>query len=92
MRVVGIVAHFALRGLVPRENSFYRAPGAKWAQETCAGCPHQRYAAGEPGKVQGRDHVGNVEESYGYRVCGVSVRGKYVLSRNLEYDGGRHVA
>ena len=24
---------------------------------TCTGCPKQQYATGEPGKVQGRDHV-----------------------------------
>ena len=29
-----------------RENSFYRAPGDKWAQETCAGYPQQRYIPG----------------------------------------------
>ena len=50
---------------VPGENSFYRAPGRKWAQETCAGCPKQRYIPGEPGKVQGRDRVGILEGSCG---------------------------
>ena len=59
--------------------------------EACAGRPLQRNATGEPGKVQGRDHVGNVEKSCGYRARGVSIRGKSVLSRNLGYDGGRHV-
>ena len=34
VRVVGIVAHFAPMGSVPGENSFYRAPGGKWAHET----------------------------------------------------------
>ena len=34
VRVVGIVAPFALRGSVFGENSFYRAP----VEETCAGC------------------------------------------------------
>ena len=42
------------------KNSFYRAQGGKWAQETCGGCPKQRYATGEPGKVQGRDSVDTV--------------------------------
>ena len=32
--------------------------GGTWAQETCVGCPQQRYATGEPGKLQGRGHVG----------------------------------
>ena len=32
--VVGIVAPFAPMGPVPGENSFYRAPGGKWAHET----------------------------------------------------------
>ena len=67
------------------ENSFYRAPGEKWAQETCAGYPQQRYISGEPGNVQGRDRVGIVEGSCGYRACGVSIRGKFVLSRNPGY-------
>ena len=58
MRGLGIVALLAPRGVSIRENSFYRAPGGKWAQETCAGCPQQRYATGEPGKVQGWDRVG----------------------------------
>ena len=34
VRVVGIVAPFAPRWSVFRENSFYRAPGGNWAQET----------------------------------------------------------
>ena len=47
--------------------------------------PLQRYAAGQPGEVQGRDRVGIVESSCGYRARGVSVRGKFVLSRNPGY-------
>ena len=53
--------------------------------ETCAGCPQQRYATGEPGKVQGREHVGIVEGSCGYRARGVNIRGTFVLSRNPGY-------
>ena len=34
-------------GSVFGENS----PGHKWAQETCAGCPQQRYIPGEPVNV-----------------------------------------
>ena len=41
---------------------------------------------------QGRDRVGIVEGSCGYRARGVSIRGKFVLSRNLGYKmKGRHV-
>ena len=40
-----------------------------------AGCPQQRYATGEPGKVQGRDRVGIVEGSRWYQARGVSIRG-----------------
>ena len=54
-------------------------------QETCAGCPQQRYVPGEPGNVQGRDRVGIVEGSCGYRARGVSIRRKFVLSRNPGY-------
>ena len=87
VRVVGIVAPFAPWEFDTWENSFYRAPGGKRAQETCAGCPKQRCATGEPGKVQGMDHVGIVEGSCGYRARGVSIREKFVLSRNLGYGG-----
>ena len=40
---------------------------------------------GEPGKVQELDSVGIVEGSCRYRARGVSIRGKFVLSRNLVY-------
>ena len=78
VRVVGIVAPFAPQGAIFGENSFYRAPGGKWAQETCAGCPQQRYTMGEPGKVQERDRVGIVEGSCVYLIHRVSIRGKFV--------------
>ena len=89
VRVVCIVTPLSHRrgGSLFGENSFYRAPGGKWAQETCAGCPQQRYAMGEPGRGQVRDSVGIVERSFGYRARGVSIRGKSVLSRNLGYEG-----
>ena len=78
VQVVGIVALFAPLGVGTRGDFVFRAPGGKWAQE-------QRYATGEPGKLQSRDRVGIVEESCGYRARGVSIRGKFVLSRNMEY-------
>ena len=55
VRVVDIVAHFDHRVLVPGKNSFYRVLGDKWAEKTSDVCPQQRYATGEPGKVQGRE-------------------------------------
>ena len=57
----------------------------KWAPEAYAGCAKELYATEEPGKVQGRDPVGIVEGSYGYRARGVSIRGKFGSSRNLGY-------
>ena len=39
VRVVGIVTPFAPLGVGTRGNSFYRTPGEKLAEETCAGCP-----------------------------------------------------
>ena len=45
----------------------------------------QRYTRGEPGKSQGRDRVGIVEGSCGYGARWVSIRGKFVLSRNPGY-------
>ena len=67
--------------LVLGEKSFYHATGGNRAQGTYAGCAKQRYATGEPDKVQG----GIVEGSCGYRTRGVSIRGQFVLSRNLGY-------
>ena len=67
----------------------------KWAKETCAWCPQQRYATGEPGKSQGRDRVGIVEGS-----CGTGPAGS-VFGGNAFYretwgtrlgGGGCHVA
>ena len=86
VRTVGIVAHFVPRGSVPGENSFYRAPvGGGEDKETCAGCPKQRYATGQLGKVQGRDRVGILERilerSCGYRARGVSIRGNSFYRR-----------
>ena len=48
-------------------------------------CRQQRYIPGETGNVQGRDRVGIVEGSCGYRARGVNIRGKFVLSRNTGY-------
>ena len=42
-------------------------------QETCAGCPQQRYATGASGTVQGPDPVGIVEGSCRYRARKVQV-------------------
>ena len=58
VRVVGIVAPFAPSGKIR-----FIEPQGVYPQETRAGCPQQRYAIGEPGKVQGRDRVGIVERS-----------------------------
>ena len=57
-------------------------------------CPQQRYATGEPGKIHGQNEngVGILEASCGYRVRGVSIRGKFVLLRNLRYEEDRHVS
>ena len=67
------------------ENSFCRAPGGKWAQETFVGCPKQRHATEEPSKVQGRDRVRIVEGSCVNLIRRVSIRGKFGLLRNPEY-------
>ena len=64
---------------VSGENSFYRAQRINGHS---AGCPKLRYATGKPGKVQERDRVVIVEGSCGYRARGISIRGKFVLSRN----------
>ena len=50
------------------------------------GAPQQRRARGQPGKVQGLDQVEIVEGYCGYWARGVSIQGKFVLSRNLGYN------
>ena len=51
-------------------------------------CPQQRYATGEPGKVQGRDRMGIVEGSCGYRTRGEN---SFYRETWVQDDGGRHV-
>ena len=81
MRVVGIVAPFAPRGFSIREKICFIDPmGGKWAQDTSAGCPQQRYATEEQGKVQRQDRVGVVEGFCGFYARDVSIWAKFVLS------------
>ena len=78
VQVVGIVVPFAPLGAGTRGHFVLSSPRREWAQE-------QRYATREPGKLQSRDRVRFVEWSCGYRARGVIIRGKFVLSRNMEY-------
>ena len=57
-RVVGIFCLLCPTGVGTRGKFVLSSPGGLETQGTCAGCPEQRYATGEPGKVQGRDRVG----------------------------------
>ena len=93
VRVVSIVAPWPHGVSVSGENSFYRAIGGKWAQESCAGWPHQWYATGELGKVQGRGRVGIVEGSCGYRSRGVSISGRirFIKKPGVQDSGDRYV-
>ena len=56
------------------------------AQETCAG------ASSSDTPRENQDRVGIVEGSCGYRVNGVNIRGKFVLSNWVTRRGGRHFA
>ena len=76
MRVVGIVAPFAPRGASIGGKFVLSIPRECWAHGTCTGCPKQRYAKEEPVKNLGRDLVGIVEGTSGYRARGVSIRGE----------------
>ena len=58
VRDVGIVDPFAPWGLVFGENSFYRAPVGKWAQETWAGCPQALH----------RSHILKVNKNSEFRI------------------------
>ena len=66
--------------------------GRRHVAKRSSEAPQQRYVTGEPGKFQGRDGVGIVKGFFGYRARGVSIRGKFVLSRNLWYEEDRHVS
>ena len=82
-RGVGILEKFVLS-----KNLGYKTNGvATWLNLVLN--PKQRYATGVPGKVQGRDRVGFAEGSSGYRTRGVSIRRKFVLSRNMGYTTRR---
>ena len=83
---------FQLLPPLPREF-FLSSPREKWAQRTCAGCPNQRYVTGETGKLQARERVGIVDDSYGHRARGVSIGGRFVLSKTCVQDEEtRHIA
>ena len=72
---------------------FIEPQGINGHRRPVPGAPQQQYIPGEPGNVQGRDRVGIVERSCGYRARGVSIRGKFVLLRNRgTRQGGPHVA
>ena len=47
-------------GSVPRKIRFIEPQGVNGHRRPVPGAPKQRYATGEPGKVQGRDRVGIV--------------------------------
>ena len=84
MRIVGIVDPLPHGRSVTGENSFHGAPGGKCIQETCAGCPQQRYATGETGKVQGWGRVGIVERSHGNHAWGTKRWGHHLAKRNVK--------
>ena len=84
MRVVGIVAPFAPLGTVPGENRF-NEPRVEIGTEDLFRVPLAAVRHEEPGKLQGRDRVWIVKGSCEFRVRGVSIRGKFVLSKNLGY-------
>ena len=67
VRVVELLLSLLHRGSKFGENSFYRAPCGKRAQETCAGCPRQGCDTRESGKVPERDQVGIVDRVSGPR-------------------------
>ena len=74
VRVVGI-APFAPQGVGTQGKFVLSSPrGVNGLRRPVPGARKQRYAKGEPGKVQGLDRVG-IEESCGYRTRRVSIRG-----------------
>ena len=75
------------------ENSFYRTPGGKWAQETSTECLQQRYAMVEPGKVQGRDRVGILGCPVSTEPAGLySQKIRFIEKPGVQDWWGRHVS
>ena len=59
---MGIVAHFNQGESIPGRIRFIESQGVN---VSCVVCPQQRYATGEPSKVQGRDRVGIIPNPQG---------------------------
>ena len=85
VRVVGIVAPFAQCGISIRGKFVLSSLRVQLGTGDICRVP----TAGEPGKVQGRERVGIVEESCGYRARGVSIRRKLFYRETRDTRLGR---
>ena len=84
VRVVGIVAPFAPRGSVFRGSSSYRTPGGISTGDPCRVPPAAvRHGRARQSSVTGP--CGDCRKIPCERALGISVRGKFVLSRNPGY-------
>ena len=83
VQILCIVTALSDLGLVPWVNSFYRAPGENGHMRRVPGATSSCTPRESQAKLQSVDRVGIVEGSCGYRARGVSIRGTFVLSRNI---------
>ena len=92
LRVVGIVAPFTPLWVGSREKSFYIAPGGNDTRDVCL-VPPAAVRNGRASQSSGTVPCGDCRMVLWVPGPGVSIRVKFVLSRNLEYKTrGRHVA
>ena len=84
MRVVGIVARFSPLGAGTRGKFVLLSSREKMGTGDMCRVPLAAVRHGRARQNQRRDLVGIVEGSCGYRARGVSIRGKFVLSKKPE--------
>ena len=89
VRVVGIVAPFCpASGRYPGKIRFIRPQGENGARRRVSGAPSSGTSRESQANFS-RDRVAIVEGSWGYWARGVSIREKFVLSRNVGYKTRR---
>ena len=85
MRVVGIVAPFAPLGAGTRGKFVLSSPRGEMGPGDARRVPLAAVRHGRARQTSESGPVGIVEGSCGNRALGVSIRGKFVLSRNMGY-------
>ena len=85
VRVVGIVAPFASLGVGTRRQFVLSSPREKMGIGDLCRMPPAALHTGRATQTSGTGPCGDYRRVPWYRACGVSIRGKLVLSRNMGY-------